>query len=101
MQLITKYQLSPLATEDLRNIWRYGAGRWGAQQADKYSDKLFDGFELLVDTPEAGQTIEEIREGYRRHIVGSHSIIYRLSSDTVEVIRILHQRMDTERHLSH
>ena len=101
MQLITKYQLSPLATEDLRNIWRYGAGRWGVVQADNYSDQLFDGFELLVNTPEAGQSIEETKEGYRRHVVGSHSILYRLGSDTVDIIRILHQRMNIERHLSH
>jgi len=101
MQLITEYQLSPLATEDLRKIWRFGAGKWGVEQAETYGDKLFDAFEFLVRNPRAGQSIDEIRENYRRHIIGSHSIIYRLNSDTVEIIRILHQRMDPERHLSH
>ncbi|TWS22632.1 type II toxin-antitoxin system RelE/ParE family toxin [Tsukamurella sputi] len=41
----------------------------------------------------------EIRDGYRRYTVGSHLIFYRARSEGVDVVRVLHQRMDPTRHL--
>lgn len=93
------YTLTPLAMEDLRDIWRYGAERWGLDQTERYGEKLLDAFEFLALNPQAGFSIDAIRAGYKRHAVGSHLIFYRLSGETVEVVRILHQRMDAERQL--
>lgn len=41
----------------------------------------------------------DTREGYFKCPAGSHVIFYRLSGIHLDVIRILHQRMDVERHL--
>ncbi len=39
------------------------------------------------------------REGYLRYPVGAHVAFYRESERTLDVIRVLDQRMDVERHL--
>jgi toxin ParE1/3/4 len=97
---MAQYSLSPLALEDLKDIWRYGAAAWGQAKAEQYGEKLLDAFDLLAGNPRVGQPMDHIRAGYRRHPVGSHLIFYRVGmSACVEVIRILHQGMDTERHL--
>nr|WP_244098424.1 type II toxin-antitoxin system RelE/ParE family toxin [Burkholderia ambifaria] len=37
--------------------------------------------------------------GYWRYMVGSHVVFYRETADSLDVIRVLHQRMDVDRHL--
>lgn len=93
------YKLTPLAMDDLRDIWRYGAEAWGLAKTEAYGEKLLDAFEFLAENPQAGLAIDYVRAGYRRHPVGTHLIFYRLTDDYVEVVRILHQRMDTETQL--
>ncbi|WP_375263917.1 type II toxin-antitoxin system RelE/ParE family toxin [Palleronia sp.] len=34
------YDLTPAAEEDLREIWRYTYETWGADQADRYFDRI-------------------------------------------------------------
>jgi len=41
----------------------------------------------------------EIRPGYLRHTVSAHVIYFRAEGDRIEIVRILHQRMDVNRHL--
>lgn len=45
----------------------------------------------------SGKSMEHVRKGYRASKVKSHFIFYRIVNDTIEVIRILHERMDTEK----
>jgi len=40
-----------------------------------------------------------VRSGYRKKKSGSHVIFFKLIDDGIDVIRILHQRMDFDRHL--
>jgi len=48
----------------------------------------------------AGKSAESIRKGYRVSQVKSHLIFYRKADDgVIEIVRILHQRMDTKRQL--
>ncbi|QTR50437.1 type II toxin-antitoxin system RelE/ParE family toxin [Candidatus Thiothrix anitrata] len=94
------HSLSPLAVEDLKGIWRYGTATWGLTKAEQYGEKLLDAFDFLAENPNAGQPINHIRTGYKRYPVGAHLIFYRLGlSSSVEIIRILHQSMDSEQHL--
>ncbi len=87
---MAQYSLSPLAVEDLKSIWRYGATTWGLTKAEQYGEKLLDAFDFLAENPNAGQPINHIRIEYKRHPVGVHLIFYRIGvSCSVEVIRIL------------
>jgi toxin ParE1/3/4 len=44
--------------------------------------------------------MEHVRKGYRASKVKSHYIFYRVLNDTIEIIRILHERMDIENRLN-
>jgi toxin ParE1/3/4 len=46
-----------------------------------------------------GQDCSDIRAGYFKIPCGSHVLFYRLSPDGIDVVRILHERMDFERHI--
>ena len=55
--------------------------------------------ERVTAEPARGRACDEIREGYRRYGIGSHLVLFVETEDSVDVIRILHQRMDPARHL--
>jgi toxin ParE1/3/4 len=40
-----------------------------------------------------------VRRGYRQYPSGSHVLFYRFTADGIDVVRILHERMDYERHI--
>ncbi|PRZ42715.1 toxin ParE1/3/4 [Antricoccus suffuscus] len=93
------YRLTPAARHDLSGIWDYTAEHWDQAQAEKYVLEIKAAIERIAADPERGRSCDEIRRSYRRYGIGSHLVFYRESTDTVDVIRILHQRMDPTRHL--
>lgn len=93
------YRISPLAEADLEDIWVYTFKTWSIDQADSYHADIVAAFEALASGRRQGRRAD-IREGYFKLLVGSHVIYFRIAADdAIEVIRVLHQRMDTERHL--
>lgn len=83
------YKISPAADNDLENIWFYGLGRFGVEQADKYYHELMFHFDDLAENPLSYQTVGHIREGYRRSVFGVHSVFYKISDDSIEIMRII------------
>ena len=92
------YRLSPLAEADLEEIWLYTFKRWSLEQADSYLASIVDAFEGLASGVKTGKSVE-VRDGYFKYAVGSHVVFYRLTEDSIDIMRILHQRMDVGRHL--
>ncbi len=92
-------RVSALAEADLIGIWRYTAERWGSEQADVYLDGFEAAFRRLAAQPAMGARRDAVREGYRVLFVGDHAVYYRVTAAAVQVIRVLHGRMDPERHL--
>ncbi len=94
------YGLTPLAQDDLGGIWDYTAEHWDAEQADAYIRRLVQAFAGLAAGDVRGRSADRIRAGYFRLPVAAHVVFYRFSDDgRIEVIRILHERMDAGRHL--
>ncbi|MFT4875590.1 MAG: toxin ParE1/3/4 [Bacteroidia bacterium] len=94
------YQLSKKAELDLINIWEYTFHKWSKKQADRYIKLLIDEIKFLSKNPKTGKDQQEIREGYQCTQMKSHLIFYKQKDKTsIEVIRVLHQRMDTDSHL--
>lgn len=93
------YRITPAAQRDLSEIWDFTQERWDADQAEKYIGEIRAAIERVAADPDRGRACDEIREGYRRYSIGSHLVFYVETADTVDVIRILHQRMDPTRHL--
>lgn len=89
------YLLSPAAQADLNQIWNYSARHWGREQADRYIFRIRDACEALADGRRQGRAIDDIRPGYGKLAVASHFLFYRITdAGLIDVIRILHQRMD-------
>ncbi|MEH6663787.1 MAG: type II toxin-antitoxin system RelE/ParE family toxin [Brevundimonas sp.] len=91
---MTRYVLSPAAQADLEDIWRYSVERWSPSQAERYVLAIRDACDDLATGVQAGQDAGDIRVGYRRLRVGSHVLFFRQSGNVLDVVRILHQRMD-------
>lgn len=91
-------RLTKKALEDLRSIGRYTEKKWGRDQRNKYLTKLDDSFNTIAREPHIGLACDYIRDGYRKYHVGRHLIFYRQTEIFVEIIRILHDRMDVESH---
>jgi toxin ParE1/3/4 len=95
-----RYRLTRTARQDLAEIGRYTERRWGVAQRRAYLAQLDARMDLLVDHPQVGVAREDVRPGYRCLREGRHLIFYRAAADTVEIVRILHQRMDVRRYLA-
>ena len=94
------YKLSKEARIDLEQIWIYTVENWSIDQADRYLNLLIDEMEYLCLKPNSGFNFDHIRTGYWRTKVKSHFIFYRINQSTeLEIIRILHERMDVENQL--
>jgi toxin ParE1/3/4 len=94
---MVKYRLTNEALKDLDEIWAYTHEKWSVDQADRYYNLIIDEIEYIVSNPLLGKSIDHIKEGYRSSKVKSHLVFYRIGLDkTVEIVRILHQRMDVE-----
>lgn len=92
---MAKYFLSNKAVEDLSGIWEYTYEAWSERQADKYYELLIDTFNSISQKPEIGKAYVEIASGVQGHAVGKHIVFYRaVDSGQIEILRILHQRMD-------
>jgi toxin ParE1/3/4 len=93
------FVLTPRAQTDLDEIWDYTAERWGLEQAETYTRQLWKDIAIVADRPSLGRECTEVRRGYRMYPSGSHVLFYRYTSDGVDIARILHERMDYERHI--
>lgn len=96
------YKISLLASQDLKNIGLYTFENWSMEQADRYLNLIMDEIEYVAKKPDSGFDFSSVRKGYYRTRIKSHIIFYRIDqkNETVEIIRILHQRMDIENRLS-
>ena len=89
------------AEKDLENIWLYTFENWSIEQADKYLNLIFDEIDYLCLKPNSGLDYGNLRKGYWRSKVNSHFVFYKINEkqNEIEIIRILHEMMDTENHL--
>ena len=95
---MTRVAFSEAAIADLRDIWLYSAETWGVSQADRYTDEIEATCRDLAVGRKAGRKVAE-RPGYVRFPIARHLILFKERDGGIVVMRILHQRMDIERHL--
>lgn len=96
---LPEYHLSPKAREDLEEIWAHSHSQWGTDRAENYIDSLTTALEQLAEAPMLGEDCSSIRFGYRRFPVQRHVIYYRKFEFGIEVIRVLHVRMQASLHI--
>jgi toxin ParE1/3/4 len=95
-----KYRISKQAIADLNDIWVYTFHKWSREQADRYYDMIIGEIEFIAINYLIGKCVEQTRKNYRVTKIKSHLIFYRkMENKTVEIVRILHQRMDIKKRL--
>jgi toxin ParE1/3/4 len=96
---MTGLRISPAALHDLDAIWSYTSRIWGLDQADNYIATLHRDMSRLIDFPQLGPAHRSRVGDFRKLASGHHLIFYLVLEQHVEVVRILHERMDVERQL--
>ena len=94
------YIISKEAIADLDEIWYYTFEKWTVEQANRYYNLIFQEIDYICKRPHSGKPLDDILKGYRVSKVKSHLVFYKVVNETIEIIRILHQRMDIENRLN-
>lgn len=95
------FSLTNAAKSDLKSIGRYTQETWGVEQRNRYLTLLDQSFHALAVNPLLGRGCGDIKPGYRKLPIGKHFVFYRQKEpDLIEIVRVLHERMDSESHLS-
>ncbi len=55
--------------------------------------------ETIQDNPLIGVSCDYVQSGYRQFKVNEHYIFYRISKQTIHIIRVLHETMQAINHL--
>lgn len=91
---------TPLAQADLKEIWHFTYNTWGEEQADNYLMQLDIGIRQLSENPKLGKPCDDIRRNYRSIHINRHVAYYIVHDGIIEIIRILHARMDAWQHIN-
>ena len=103
-----RVRLGAAAELDFANILKWTTENFGARQSRVYRDTLVQAIGELTDGPgvAGSRARDEIMPGLRTlHVArhgrrGNHFLMYRAAPErTIEIVRILHDRMDLQRHV--
>jgi toxin ParE1/3/4 len=113
---MARFRLSRLAEADLTHILATSESRWGPEARRRYAAVLAAAMRRVAAEPEGATTREraELLPGIRSfHIRQAgrdtseakvrrpvHIVYYRAASpDLIEIVRVLHERMEPRRHI--
>lgn len=98
---MASYQLvvSPAARDDLKGIYQFGLLHWSSAQASNYVEIIKALLWHLTEQPQMGIKREELLPTIRSFAVETHVVFYRIGTDQVEIVRVLHGRQDPKRHI--
>lgn len=89
------------AREDLQEIWNYTFDTWSEAQADKYYEEIIERCDELLYDFERGKDYSNLILHLKGVKCNRHIIFYRiLTQEIVEIARILHEKMDIEKHFN-
>ena len=92
-----RIELSQQSTADFRDLLSYTLTTGGESQLAKYRASIDDALHVILHNPSAGRP--SVKPALKVLAVGHHRIFYHIVEDTIYVVRVLHERMDTSRHL--
>jgi len=94
------FRLTLLAELDLDGIGAYTLDKWGMDQAVVYLTRLDSTFAALAEVAALGKDRSDLRPNLLACPCNRHMIFFRRDHrGDVEILRILHDSMDFQRHL--
>ena len=97
MKLRVKY--SAAARKDIAAIKNWTLQKFGAAQAKDYVRQIERSMLLIAENPGLAKDASEIGPGICRTLAGSHIAYFRIAQESINVVRVLHGRMDPLRWL--
>jgi toxin ParE1/3/4 len=88
-----KWRLAPQAERDLLAIADYIALN-SPRAADDLVERFRRRWRLLTTQPYSGPARPDIAPDIRHLVIGSYLTLYRVNSDHIEILRVLHGRRD-------
>lgn len=92
---VMKVRSSLQAKRDVASILLYTEQHWGTVQRQRYRVMLRESFTVIGENPFLGTPIHPSSPEFRRHPVDEHVVFYRVHENFIEIVRVLHYRMDT------
>ena len=92
------YQLSAKADYDLEEIFDYTEKEFGFEQAVFYVSSIVEAIENIPLNPKIGRERNEIKKELHSILHVKHIIFYRILTDRVRIVRILHGSRDLPRY---
>ncbi|MFS4482168.1 type II toxin-antitoxin system RelE/ParE family toxin [Hyunsoonleella sp. 2307UL5-6] len=86
---MAKYRLSNEAKNDLIRIHQYGVVKFGMTHADRYFESFFEYFDIIAQNPFSFESVDYIKNNYRRCVCGVDSIYFKVNEDIVEIMTII------------
>lgn len=97
---MAKYYLTNKAIDDLSDIWNYTYEEWSENQADKYYQLLLNSCQEIADNPNLGKKYDIVASNLLGYKSYEHILFYKIiSNKEIEIIRILHGKMDLKNRL--
>lgn len=109
------FRIARAARRDIRSILAESDLAWGAEASGRYAALLMEAIRRVASDPDGRSTRDrpDLRLGVRsfhiRHVKRNartavkkpvHVLLYRrIDHDLIEIVRVLHERMDPARHL--
>ena len=89
------------AASDLNDIWEYTFKTWSREQANLYYNTLLSDCGKIAQKPDSlGRNFDHVKTTLKGYQSGRHIIFFRkLKDGRTRIVRILHERMDFQRHL--
>lgn len=94
-----RVRYSARARRDLAEIHAWTLQHFGSSQADTYIRQIIDTLRRAAETPVLARDASSIRAGLMKTGAGSHVAFFRLTEHDLNVVRVLHGRMDPARWL--
>jgi len=88
------FRISSEASEDLVSVWKYTREHWGVEQADLYIDAIMLRLIWLIGNRKLWRPRPEIKEGVFSCTEKSHVIFFSADEEYINILRILHGRLD-------
>lgn len=95
-------RFTPKARQDLDDIWDFTVEHWGIDQAEHYVRTIVRACHDLAAGRLSGREAGMVRKGYMTFRTGSHIVFFHsfdAGEGDIEIVRILHERMDSSRHI--
>ncbi len=93
-------KLRQAAINDLDDIWEYTFQQWSRDQANQYYESIRSACLDVAHNPKIGQDYDWIKKDLKGCRANKHIVFYiQASTGEIEVIRILHERMDLKNRL--